>query len=202
MQPSVVPELALEQTATRPIHWVATATAIAAVVAGSSFVQTGDATAAQSEAHGHTKAHAHTNSASGALPAPDPHGVTYPVECGPAKVLVQKSASGDLDGDGRPETVSVVHCDAGSGTPPNGVYVVTAAATAGAEPRIVATLVDPQDQYTVSDIAVHNATISATLLGYSSPDVPRCCPDQQQQDEWQWRDGAFQRSTKPLAHSS
>jgi hypothetical protein len=200
VQPSVVPELALEQTATRPIHWVATATAIAAVVAGSSFVQTGDATAAQSEAHGH--AQAHTNRASGALPAPDPHSVTYPLECGPAKVLVQKSASGDLDGDGRPETVAVVHCDAGSGTPPNGVYVVTAAAQAGAEPRVVATLVDPKDQYTVSDVAVHNATISATLLGYSSPDVPRCCPDRQQQDQWQWRDGAFQRSTEPLAHAT
>ena len=41
---------------------------------------------------------------------------------------MEKKASGDLDGDGSPETVAVVHCDAGMGTPPDGVYVLTRAA--------------------------------------------------------------------------
>jgi hypothetical protein len=194
VQQSVVPELALAQTATRPIHWVATATAVAAVVAATSFVQPHDATAAQAhdQAHGVAKNAPRTTAP---LTAPDPHSVTYPIQCGPAKVLVQKSATGDLDGDGRPETIAVVRCDAGSGTPPDGVYVVNAAAQAGAEPRVVATLVDPKDRETVTDFSVQDAAVTATLLGYSSPTVPSCCPDVKEKAQWRWEDGSFVRST-------
>ena len=200
MQPSVVPELALEQTLPRPIHWVATATAIAAVIAGSSFVQTDHATAQPTP--GPTQTRHHTTTSTTDLPAPDPHDVTYPLRCGPAKVVVQKSATGDLDGDGRPETVAVVHCDAGSGSPPHGVYVVTAAARAGAPARVVATLVDPRDRYTITDFGVRNSTVTATLLGYSSPNVPSCCPDQQEKTQWEWRDGRFVRSAQPRTQAA
>ncbi|MGW1023343.1 hypothetical protein ACWD4J_06405 [Streptomyces sp. NPDC002577] len=182
MQQSAVPELA--HTQTRPIHWVATATALAAVVAGSSFFQTEAATAAQPETRHSTAAH-----------APDPATVDFGLNCGSAKTVVQKKASGDLDGDGSPETVAVVRCDAGSGTPPNGVYVITQPTDAHAAPRVVATLVDPKDRLTVSDFAVEHAAVTATLLGYSSPDVPSCCPDLQQRAKWQWKNGAFIRST-------
>ncbi|MDX3804542.1 hypothetical protein PV723_38605, partial [Streptomyces sp. AK04-3B] len=48
MQHPAVPELA--HTHTRPIHWVATATAIAGVVALSSLLQPKPATAAQATA--------------------------------------------------------------------------------------------------------------------------------------------------------
>ncbi|GAB1334693.1 hypothetical protein ACE1SV_12830 [Streptomyces sp. E-15] len=46
VQQSAVPELAHAQA--RPVHWVATAAAVAGVVALSSVVQPGSATAAQS----------------------------------------------------------------------------------------------------------------------------------------------------------
>ncbi|GHH75392.1 hypothetical protein GCM10018793_18590 [Streptomyces sulfonofaciens] len=200
MQQSVVPELALAHTATRPIHWVATATAVAAVVALSGFLQPGaaTATAARSGASATTKAAPHAT----ALPAPDPGAVSYPLECGPAKALVQSSATGDLDGDGRPETLAVVHCDAGSGTPPDALYVLTAPADdQSAAARVVATLVDPGDRDTVTGLTVRNATVTATLLGYSSPDVPSCCPDQRQKAAWTWRDGAFRRSTPAQART-
>lgn len=191
-QQSAVPELAHSQA--RPIHWVATATAVAAVVAASSFLQPDAATAAQSAGHTSTRA------AAGARPAPDADAVSYPLDCGPLKVLVQKKASGDLDGDGRPETVAVVRCDAGAGTPPNGVYVVTGAADAGGKPRVVATLVDPAERLSVTDFAIRDAAVTATLLGYSSTDVPSCCPDQKQQAKWQWKNGAFVRSTPSESH--
>ena len=107
---------------------------------------------------------------------------------------------GDLDGDGRPETVAVVHCDAGSGTPPSGIYVLTQGS--GAAPRVVATLVDPADRKTVSDVAVRDGVVSATLLGYSSLEVPRCCPDQEEQVSWRWQGNAFVRSAGDLARSA
>ncbi|WP_073947493.1 hypothetical protein [Streptomyces kebangsaanensis] len=189
MQQPAVPELA--HTHTRPIHWLATATAVAAVVALSSIAQPGSATAAQP---------AGTPAEPSPAAAPDTTGVTFPLDCGPVKSVVAKQASGDLDGDGRPETVAVVHCDASMGTPPDAVYVLTRAADDTA-PRVVATLLEPKDRYTVTDFAVREGAVTATLLGYSSPDVPNCCPDLKESVKWQWRNGAFVRSTPAGARS-
>ncbi|MFD8572836.1 hypothetical protein [Streptomyces sp. NPDC059639] len=186
-----IPELA--HTTTRPIHWLATAAALAAVVALSGVLQPGSATAAQADT---TSPAAH----GAAVTPPDPAKVHFPLDCGPAEVLVQKKASGDLDGDGRPETVAVVRCDAGSGTPPNGVYVLTR--SADGKPRVVATLVDPKDTFTVTDLAVRDRAVTATLDGYSSPDVPRYRPDVHDKAKWQWKNGTFVRTTPAAAQSA
>ncbi|MFF8728495.1 hypothetical protein ACF073_18640 [Streptomyces sp. NPDC015171] len=192
MQQSAVPELA--HTQTRPIHWLATATAVAGVVALSSVVQPGSATAAQS-----ASGPAGADTPAAAAP-PSTAGVRFPLDCGPVKAVVAKKATGDLDGDGRPETVAVVHCDAPMGTPPDGVYVLTRAA-AGDKPRLVATLVEPAERLTVTDFAVRARAVSATLLGYSSDSVPSCCPDVKTPAKWQWKGSAFVRSTPAGAHS-
>ncbi|MFJ7966953.1 hypothetical protein [Streptomyces sp. NPDC096324] len=191
MQQSVVPELAHTQAS--PIQWVATATAIAGVVALSSLVQPDPARAAQPGAD--------PKPAAAPAAAPDPTGVDFPIVCGPVKALVEKKASGDLDGDGHPETVAVVRCDAGSGTPPSGVYVLTQADGAK-EPRVVATLIDPKDRLSVTDFAVRDGAVTATLLGYSSADVPSCCPDLRENAKWQWKNGAFIRSTPSEARGT
>ncbi|MEU6667681.1 hypothetical protein [Streptomyces sp. NPDC046727] len=192
MQQSAVPELA--HTQTRPIHWVATATAVAGVVALSSVVQPGSATAAQ-PAPG-TKG----TSAPAAVAPPSTAGVDFPLECGPVKAVVAKKATGDLDGDGRPETVAVVHCDAPMGTPPDGVYVLTRSA-GGGKARVVATLIEPKERLTVTDFTIRARAVSATLLGYSSDSVPSCCPDTKTPATWQWNGSAFLRSTPAGAHS-
>ncbi|WP_053658705.1 hypothetical protein [Streptomyces sp. MMG1121] len=189
MQQSAVPELA--HTQTRPIHWVATATAVAGVVALSSVVQPGSATAA-------TGAQAKT--AHVAVAPPSTAGVDFPLSCGPVKAVVAKKAGADLDGDGRPETVAVVHCDSAMGTPPDGVYVITRPSDGG-RPRVVATLVRPQDRLTVTDFSIRARTVGATLLGYSSDSVPNCCPDLKTPVKWRWNGNAFVRSTAAPAHS-
>ncbi|MDG9720604.1 hypothetical protein [Streptomyces sp. DH24] len=191
MQQSAVPELA--HTHTRPIHWLATATAVAGVVALSSVVQPGPATAAQAAAP-------ETRSAPAHVVPPDPADVEFPLQCGTVRTKVAHKASGDLDGDGRPETVAAVHCDSPMGTPPDGLYVLTRGSGAG-EPRVVATLVDPEDRQTVSGLAVRDGAVLATLLGYSSSDVPSCCPDLKDEVKWQWKNGTFVRSTPAGARS-
>jgi hypothetical protein len=191
VQHPAVPDLS--HTHTRPIHWVATATALAGVVALSSVLQPDAATAAQAAGPQTKTAPAHGT-------PPDPAAVTFPLDCGPVKALVQKKASGDLDGDGRPETVAVVHCDAPMGTPPDGVYVITRDTGSG-KSRVVATLVDPKDRRTVTDFAVRGGAVVATLLGYSSADVPSCCPDVTDDVKWQWKDGAFVRDTPSQART-
>ncbi|MFI1190898.1 hypothetical protein [Streptomyces californicus] len=193
MQTPALPDLA--HTAAKPVHWLATAAAMAGVVALAGLLQPRTATATA------TAPEQRTTTADGApVPAPDPSAARFPLECGAAGTTVARQAPGDLDGDGRPETVAVVHCDAGSGTPPAGVYVLTR--TSGAAPRVVATLVDPADRTTVKEIAVRDGVVSATLLGYSSPDVPRCCPDQEEQVSWRWQGNAFLRSAGDLARSA
>ncbi|MEU6574611.1 hypothetical protein [Streptomyces sp. NPDC046805] len=183
MQPSAVPELAHPHP--RPIHWVATATAVAGAVALLPVLQPGSARAAQPAAATQSRPTA---------PATPPAtaGVDFPIVCGTVKAVVAKKATGDLDGDGRPETVAVVHCDAPMGTPPDGVYVLTQV-PGTRQPRVVATLVDPKDRLTVTDFSVHDAAVTATLLGYSSADVPSCCPDVKSGAKWQWNGHAFIR---------
>ncbi|MEU7113935.1 hypothetical protein [Streptomyces sp. NPDC046182] len=189
MQPPAVPDLA--HTHARPVHWLATATAMAAVVAAAGLLQPGPATA--------------TAAASGGAPAvvrpaPDAATADYPLECGGAPVKIAQRASGDLDGDGNPETVAVVHCEAGSGTPPHALYVLTHA-KGGPGARVVATLVESTQQQNVADLAVRDGAVTATLLGYSSPDVPSCCPDEQERVSWRWKGGTFVRATQSDARS-
>ncbi|MFJ2772385.1 hypothetical protein [Streptomyces sp. NPDC087300] len=191
MQHPAVPELA--HTSARPIHWLATAAALAAVIAGSAVLQPDPANAAPTGPKPHSRA------AAAPAPAPDAGAVDFPLECGTVEPVVKKKASGDLDGDGRPETVAVVHCQAGSGTPPDGVYVITRAGAG--KPRVVATLVDPKDRLNVMDFAVRGGAVTATLLGYSSPDVPRCCPDREDKAKWRWNDGTFERTDPAEARS-
>ncbi|MCN9240909.1 hypothetical protein NGF19_08890 [Streptomyces sp. RY43-2] len=189
MQHPVVPELA--HATTRPLHWIITAAAVSSVIALSSLFQPGPATAAQPSHRAKTPATA---------AAPDPADADFPLQCGTAEPVVKQQATGDLDGDGRPETVAVVHCDAGMGSPPDGIYVLTRAADSP-KPRVVATLVDPEDRLTVTDFALRDAAVTATLVGYSSPDVPSCCPDRKTPAKWHWNNGAFIRSTPSEARS-
>ncbi|MFF3847534.1 hypothetical protein [Streptomyces sp. NPDC002328] len=191
MQQSAVPELA--HTHARPIHWVATATAVAAVVALSSVLGPGPATAAQAAGPNAEPAPAST-----APPATT--GVDFPIECGPVRALVVKKATGDLDGDGRPETIAVVHCDSAMGTPPDGVYVLTQGPGVSG-PRLVATLVAPKERRTVTALSVRDGAVLASYLGYSSADVPSCCPDVKEAAKWRWKDNVFVRSTPADAHS-
>ncbi|MER0444706.1 hypothetical protein ABR738_09015 [Streptomyces sp. Edi4] len=185
MQNAAVPELA--HTHARPAHWAATAVATAAVVALAGFLTPDPAKASQSPSgHGAPL----TTTA-----APDPGAVTFPLDCAGLGTVVEQKASGDLDGDGAPETVAIVHCDAGGGTPPSGVYVLTRPASKGAPPRLVATLVDPKDRKTVTGLTVREGAVAATLLGYSSDDVPRYAPDVRQDTKWRWQHGKFIRTT-------
>ncbi|MFE6227453.1 MULTISPECIES: hypothetical protein [unclassified Streptomyces] len=192
MQPSAAPDTVdLPHTHARPLHWLATATATAAVVALAGTLTPEAAEAGQT---GSATGSASAPAAPGPAAAPDADGAAYPLRCGGAGHTIARRATGDLDGDKKPETVAVVHCEAGSGTPPAGLYVITRGRGAQDPARVVATLVDPREQRSVTALTVSDGTVRATLLGYSSPDVPSCCPDEKEQVTWEWTGGAFVRS--------
>jgi hypothetical protein len=168
----------LPHTRARAVHWIGTAAVLGAVVAAAALVQPADASpkaAAKLPARG--------------VPAPDAKAVRYPLTCAPgAAVDVVAKVSGDLDGDGRPETVAVVRCHSDVGTPPSGVYVIGAD---GGPPRIEAMLVDPKEDREVTGFRLDGRTVRATVLGFSADTVPRCCPDLKRDYGWQWRDGRW-----------
>jgi len=111
---------------------------------------------------------------------------------------VVAQVSGDLDGDQRPETIVVVRCQSDTGTPPSGVYVISA--TTG-RPHISQTLVNPADDREIAHFRLVGRTVEATVLGYSSDTIPRCCPDLHRDYSWRWQDGRYVAIPGPLGAS-
>ncbi|NEA42098.1 hypothetical protein [Streptomyces sp. SID11385] len=194
MQHPVEPELA--HTRTTPLHWLAVAAALCAVISLSSAFQPDEADATTH----HAGAKPSPRAPARPVPAPDAALATYPLTCPtpPGEKAkpptLAEHVAGDLDGDGSPETVALVHCAAGSGNPPEGLYVLTRTA-AEKKPRVVATLLDPAEQRTVEELTIHRGEVRASVLGYSSLDVPRCCPDVHQATAWAWHGKRFTRTS-------
>ncbi|MEE4544586.1 hypothetical protein V2S66_21730 [Streptomyces sp. V4-01] len=196
MQPSAGP--ALPHTGARAVHWLSTAAALGAIVAVVALVQPADASStASSKAPGRS-----AKPSAAPVAAPDPKAAGFPLACGPGVAVdVIAQASGDLDGDGRPETVVVVRCHADTGTPPSGVYVLDPPAGPGDAPRIVETLVRPEDDREIADFRLEGRTVRATVLGFSSDTTPRCCPDLRRTYSWEWRGGRYVAIPGPAANS-
>nr|WP_202447792.1 hypothetical protein [Streptomyces sp. SID5468] len=163
---------------------------MAAVVAAGALVTPADATAPPPGAP-----------AAATRGAPDARAAHYPLRCAGAPVDVLEHATADLDGDGRPETVAEVRCHTAFGTPPSGLYVLSPGTSPGAPPRVTATLVDPARKLSVKGLKAEGRIVSATLLGYSSDAVPRCCPDLARDYTWRWHDGRFTAAGAPRAGS-
>ncbi|MDD9382206.1 hypothetical protein M8Z33_37300 [Streptomyces sp. ZAF1911] len=178
----------------RPVHWLATASALAAVIAGAGVLQPAPATGASTDPVRPTgQASPDQGQQAATAAAPDAHAVTYPLDCKGAPQAVTATAEGDLDGDGRPETVAAVRCDAGSGTPPHAIYVLAQDPANTPKPRVVATLLEAGRKQTATDLTVREGLVTASLLGYSSPEVPRYSPDTKQLAKWRWTGGKFRQ---------
>ncbi|WP_344630464.1 hypothetical protein [Streptomyces glaucosporus] len=170
------------------MHWIVTAAALGAVLGGAALLRPAGATATPTPD-------------AAVAPGPDAEEARYPLDCGRERPEVTDRAAVDFDGDGRAETVAAVRCPAGIGTPPGGVYVLAHPTREGARPRIAETLVDPEEGMTVQRLTARDGTVRARLLGYSSDEVPRCCPDRMRDVEWDWRDGTFVLEAAPTARS-
>lgn len=172
----------LPHTRSHAVHWLTTAALLGAVTGAAALLHPPGATATPERA----------------AQGPDPASAEFPLDCGPHEVAVTDHVAVDFDEDGRAETVAAVRCDAGSGTPPHGVYVLSAPGHTGGAPHLAETLLDPGESLTVEGLAAAGGTVSVRLLGYSSDTVPRCCPDQERDVSWGWRDGRLELRANPV----
>lgn len=170
----------------KPAHWISTAAVLTAVVGAAILLAPASGNAADSPGG---------RSAQG----PDPKAVHYPLDCAGLPVAIARQATGDLDRDGRAETAVAVHCQAAGGNPPHGIYVIAEGAGPSPTPRVVATLLDPLAKLTTAELAVREGQLSATVLGYSTDSVPRCCPDQKRKIIWEWDSGRFTPVPGPIS---
>jgi hypothetical protein len=185
----------LPHAASRPVHWFVVSAALAAVVGGALAVA--PAQGALPVANGTAPATPAPHGVPHALPAasaPDAARATLPLDCGGVPVKITQSFAADLRGDGTASTVVTAHCDTPAGTPPDGVYILQNGA--GGAPRVAFTLVSPKDDLTVLSVALRSdGTLQATASGYSSADVPRCCPDLHENLVWTPQGSGWSRSS-------
>ena len=169
-----------EHTRSTAIHWVATAAGLGAVVAAALAVAPADAGTLTADGPHSVPA----------AQAPNPVGFALPLACDGLPERISQRFSADTTGHGNIVTVVAARCAAPNGTPPDGLYVL--AFGPDGRPRIAATLIKPSQNLTVRSAAIRaDGSIHATVDGYSSEDVPRCCADLHDADTWTLRDGAY-----------
>ncbi|SEM54454.1 hypothetical protein SAMN05414137_13337 [Streptacidiphilus jiangxiensis] len=162
----------------KPLHWIATAAGVGAVVG--LVLAVGPAGAVQTGAEP-------TAGPLARSAAPDAAKAKLPIDCGPLPVHIDQQFSAALPGAGTPVTVVAARCDAGAGSPPDGLYALEAGRTAPIQ------LLDPAKRFTVRTMAMRgDGSIHATVIGYSSTSVPDCCPDLTETLDWSLgADGAW-----------
>ncbi|WP_042437135.1 hypothetical protein [Streptacidiphilus albus] len=169
---AAAPPEPLAHTRTRPWQWAAVAAALGGVVALALTLAPAEAAPVADGPH-----------AVPAAGAPDPARAALPLHCDGLPVDVTQRFSADLTGNGTVATVAAAHCLAGNGTPPDGLYLLEAGPDG--RPRIAGTLITPQQDLTVRSVTFRSdGSIQAAVDGYSSPDVPSCCPDLHETYTW------------------
>jgi hypothetical protein len=116
--------------------------------------------------------------------------VPYPMSCEGVPIQVGTVTLGDIDRDGRTDTVVSVHCRAGAGSPPDALFAYSGPA---ASPQLMATMLVPGDDVLLRSVRLAGSTVLAAGSTYSSGQVPRCCPDRHFSASWRWDGSGFVR---------
>lgn len=161
----------------KPLHWLATAAGLCGVVGLALAVGPAGAVQTGTAQTGVGRPGAAHQLAQGT--APDPAKAKLPIDCGPLPVHLDQHFSAALPGAGMPVTVVAARCEAGAGSPPDGLYVLEAGQAQPIQ------LLDPAKRMTVRSMAMRSdGSIHAVVVGYSSTSVPDCCPDLFETLDW------------------
>lgn len=112
-----------------------------------------------------------------------------PMRCDPIPVVVDQVLVADVTGDGVPDALVRVRCDAAAGSPPSSLFAYAGGADGGPTP--LGPLVTERDDLLLGAVTVADGVVSVRATGWSGPDVPRCCPDVQRVLRWHWDGSAL-----------
>jgi len=124
--------------------------------------------------------------------------VHHPLDCGSLPTRVLDVHVSDLTGDGHPEAVVLLRCDAGAGSPPSTIFVYDRASLTATPARPVATLLASSEDVLLNTITVRGRAVTGEAYAYSRPGMPRCCPDRHLRLSWHWTGGGFARTTRSI----
>ncbi len=111
------------------------------------------------------------------------------MDCAGQPVAVDATAYGTFWA-GRASVAVSAHCDAGAGSPPSVLTVLVDSAAQGpARPVTTQVLVSEREDLLIDRLSATARGLTATGLGFSGSDIPRCCPDTDVRRTWRW-DGA------------
>ncbi len=119
---------------------------------------------------------------------PDWSKIRYPINCGGVGVVVVQALNRDFSGDGRPEALRLVRCNAGAGTP--GTTLFAYRADSSGTPHLFQTLIRDVVLY---ELHTEGNQVYGNVSDYSSDNVARCCPDIEYPVAWEWVDSKFVR---------
>lgn len=114
----------------------------------------------------------------------------YPVDC-EGEAVASPAAYSEPE-PGTELAVVFVTCASGAGAQPSAVLVYDRAdSTDGV--HLAQTLLSYEDNWTPTGGAVEamGSDLVIPVYGYSTDDIPRCCPDLDLQLTWTWREGEY-----------
>jgi hypothetical protein len=126
--------------------------------------------------------------------------VRYPIasRCSPVGVRVVQVAYVD-PGPRTHDALVLAECNSGAGTPPVVLYVYDRASSAR-NPHLAATLVADTDQWQASSFSANGADLTMPAYGFSSNNVPNCCPDVRTTLAWRWNGSGYVLTSPVPAH--
>ena len=170
-------------TGARARHWIGTAAVLAAAVGTVLAVAPADASAPVPNGPHAVPAAA----------APNPARAALPLGCDGLPVKITQVLTADLTGDGTDATIAAAHCLSPVGTPPDGLYLLEDGP--GGRPRIADVLINSSERLTVRSVDFQaDGVVTAMVDGYSSVNVPTCCPDVHESLVWTPHDGGYRRT--------
>lgn len=117
------------------------------------------------------------------------------VDCGGKALVLVKQHEYDFTGDGVPDALVAVRCDAAAGAPPSAVFAIAAGPAAA---QVVGQLLAPAAGEVVSDLSGQGGEAVVTTFAFG-PNAPRCCPDLQAVHRFHWTGTDFDPGTRTVS---